>query len=226
MPMLKPLLVVALLISAVNAQTEVLIYQARTAVKRIGDGYEGSASFQEFLVWNLDDNHLSQIIFAKSGTEKFYSLTDGTPFVAGLDGARGRQHTTFSGAGGGDGRYTMEFNRGQNVNLNISSEGTWFFPGTFKGSGHVLNTSSGSRLTDYSRTAVFSEKRTKAANDSSLTEEEVVASLISELQLKGYINPDAAVTAASAPSGQTATNGAHQLPAYDLLFRAASEAGN
>ena len=68
--MLKPLLVVALLISAVNAQTEVLIYQARTAVKRIGDGYEVSASFQEFLVWNLDDNHLSQIIFAKSGTDR------------------------------------------------------------------------------------------------------------------------------------------------------------
>jgi hypothetical protein len=224
--MLKLLLVVALLISAFNAQTEVLIYQARTSVKRIGDGYEGSASFQEFLIWNLDDNHLSQIIFAKSGSEKFYSLTDGTPFVVGLDGSRGRQYTTFSWAGGGAGRHTMEFNRGQNVNLMISSEGTWFFPGTFKGSGHVLNTGTASRLTDYSRTAVFSEKRTKAANDSHQTEDEAVAGLMSELQLKGYINPDAAVAAASAPSGQTATNRAHRLPAYEHLFRATGHVGN
>lgn len=225
MPMLKLLLVVVLLTSAFNAQTEVLIYQARTAVKRIGEGFEGSASFQEFLVWNLDDNHVSQIIFAKSGTEKFYSLTDGTFFVVGLDGSRGRQYTTFSGAGGGDGRYTMEFNRGQNVNLRISSENVWSFPMVFKGSGHVLNTSAGSRLTDYSRTAVFSAKRTKAANDSNLTEEEAVASLVSELQLKGYVNPDATVAAAAASPNSTATNEARRWSAYDLLFRTASQAG-
>ena len=226
MPILKPILVVALLISAVNAQTAVLIYQARTTVKRIGDGLEGSSSFQEFLVWNLDDNHVSQIIFAKAGTEKFYSLTDGTPFVVGLDGSHGRQHTTFSGAGGGNGRSYMEFNRGQNANLTTFTDFTVSFPRMFKGSGHILNTSTAPRLTDYSRTAVFSPKRTVSANDAGLTEEEVIAVLETELQLKGYINPDAAVTAASAPSGRTATNGAHRLPAYDLLFRTASQAGN
>ena len=46
---------------------------------------------------------------------------------------------------------------------------------------------------------MFSEKRTKAANDSYQTEEGAAASLASELQLKGRIDPDAAISAGSAP---------------------------
>jgi len=138
--MLKQLFVAALFISALAAQAEVIVYQAKTATKRIGEGYEGNTSYQEYFVWNLDDNNVSIIIFAKFGLGKFYTTEAGAPNVVEYEGWRGRRYTTFSGAGGSDGRKSMEFNRGQNVNLRISSANTWFFPRTFKGSGQIINT--------------------------------------------------------------------------------------
>lgn len=227
MRMRKHLLVAALFMGAFQAQAEVVIYQARTSVKWTGNGFEASATFQEFLVWNLDGNHVSQIIFRKVGTEKRYSLDEGTPLLVVVDGSRGRQYTTFSGASGEDGRNVMEFNRGQNASLPIGFESAHFSPRVFKGTGHILNTTSVPLLTDYSRTAVFSAKRTQAANDAGQTEEEAVASLVAELQSNGYTDPDAAtLAAASAGSPSSSTAGKARLfSAYERFFRAAGQPG-
>jgi hypothetical protein len=218
MRILKHLIVAALFLGAFQTQAEVVIYQAKTSVKWTGEGFEGGATFQEFLVWNLDDNHVSQVFFRKVGTEKRYSLDEGTPLLVVVDGSRGRQYTTFSGASGGDGRNFMEFNRGQNANLPIGFESTYFFPRVFKGTGHILNTVSVPQLTDYSRTAVFSAKRTQAANDAGQTEEEAVASLVAELQSQGYIDPDAATLAA-------ASVGSRSAPTIGRFGRAISSSG-
>ncbi len=195
--MLKHLLVAVLFMGSFQASAEVVIYQGRTSLKHVGDGSESSSSSQAFFVWNLEDNHVSQIIFYTGTTQKLYSVSGAAPTVVELDGSRGRQYTTFSVIGVREGREQTEFNRGQNANLAISVESTYFFPRVFKGSGRTVNTASVPRLTDYSRTIVFSEKRTRTANDAALTEEEVVASLVTELQIKGYVDPNVGLVAAA-----------------------------
>lgn len=221
--MLKHVLVATLFISAMAARAEVIVYQAKTSTKRTGEGYEDKTSFQEYLVWNLDDNHVSQIIFAKFGLERFYYTDGWTPYVVQYDGLRGRRYTTFSGAGSTATRDLMEFNRGQNANLRTSLANIWSFPRTFKGSGQIINTVADPVLTEYTRTAVFSEKRTKAANDSSLTEPDVFVGLVIELQLKGYVSLDDSLAAASASTNKTATNATRRLSGYERMLRAAGQ---
>jgi len=50
-------------------------------------------------------------------------------------------------------------------------------------------------------------------------------SLLTELQLKGYVSLDAAASAASASANKTATNDTRRLSAYELMFRAARQTG-
>jgi hypothetical protein len=225
MRMLKHLLAAALFLGAFQAQAEVIIYQGRTSLKHIGDGFEGTSSSQAFFVWNLENNHVSQIVYYARGIEKLYSVSGAPPTVLVLDGSQGRQYTTFSVIGVREGREQTEFNRGQNALLATSAESTVSFPRAFKGSGHTVTTASAPRLTEYSRTLAFSEKRTKAANDAALSEEQVVESLVTELQVKGYSAPSPRVVAAAsdAGAGQATGTDANPASAYDVLPHAANQ---
>lgn len=180
---------------AVSASADVLVYQFRITSKNVGEGVEFSGSARGYMVWNLADNHVVYVTYWKAGAVNRYVETGGTPLVVTLTGFRGRQLTTFSTVGEEDGRYLMEFNRGYNATLKHRTGGTYFFPRTFKGTSHSLNTSVGPRLTDTTQTAVYSPARTIAANDAGTSAEDVVAGLRTELEAKGYLNMNFSATA-------------------------------
>jgi len=181
-------LVVLVMAGAASARADLLIYQYRTVNTAAGNSTEFTYSYRGYLIWDLASNHLSWVSYSVQGSTRRYSLTEGTPIVATVAGARGRNYTVFTGAGSSDGRYYQDFNRGQNVSLTHKTGQTIQFPRTFKGQSHTLLTGATPRVTDNLHVTVYSPARTKAANDTGQTTEDVVAGLQAELEAQGYTN--------------------------------------
>ena len=188
-------LILLVMAGVTSASADVLIYQVRNVTKNIGEGVEFSLSTRGYLVWDLANDHFTTIEMAVLSSGRRYQVSDGSPLVARASGWHGREFTTFSSAGGSGGRYYQDYNRGLNARLKIATDRTASYPRTFKGTLHIVNTSVGPRLTDYSRTFVFSAIRTIAANDAAKSEEEVVAELQAELEALGYSDFDSVAAA-------------------------------
>jgi len=191
-----------MLAGAASMRADVLIYDYRSSAKIIGDGLETSASRRGYMVWNLEDNRLTWLYYYSRNGSKRYSTSSGVPVVVSVTGKSNRQYTTYSGAGENDGQYFMEFTRGLNKLLRHHSALYTQFPRTFKGTGHALDTVTGPGLIDETHSAVYSPKRTIAANDAGRTQEDVVTALRAELEAKGYVD----VSSASASAGSISTS--------------------
>jgi hypothetical protein len=189
------LLLALALAGVTSASADVLIYQFRSVAKAIGEGVEFTSSTRGYLVWNLDDDHFTTLDAGVLSSGRYYKIADGSPLIVRASGWRNREFTTFSSAGGSNGRYLQDYNRGLDATLKLATGRTVRYPRTFKGTSHTLNTSVGPRLFDYARTFVYSSARTIAANDAGKTEEEVVAELRAELESRGYSDLDSYASA-------------------------------
>lgn len=185
---LLTLFVVCLGTTITSSAADVLVYQYRRVSMNIGQGVEFVSSSRGFLIWNLEDNHFTWVDSGVVDGQRRYRVTDASPLVVTASGWNGREFTSFSGTGSTNGRYFQEYYRGLNAHLKSAWNRSVFYPRTMKGNSHTIVTSIGPRLSDHAVTYVYSQARTIAANNASLSEDAVLATLRAELETKGYFD--------------------------------------
>jgi hypothetical protein len=92
-------------------------------------------------------------------------------------------------------------------------------PKVFKGYGNIVNLNEPTHLTEYTRTATYSVKRTVEANDEELAIEDLTALLETELQEKDYISFEATARAAGDARQPTITKRLFNLRFAEELMR-------
>jgi hypothetical protein len=209
--------------STLPSMADLAVYQSRVSVKGSGNGIEGAFSSQEFIIIDLESRDFSLITYGKIGTEKKYVIESGSPLTAFVEGSRNHTYSVFSSAGGEDGRYFMQFNKGRNSIVEVRTGADTTMPKVFKGYGNIINLNEPTRLTEYTRTATYSVKRTVAANDEELTIEDLTALIETELQEKDYTSLEATVQAAGDKFSPTATKRLLSLRFVDELMKTLPE---
>jgi hypothetical protein len=212
-------LALTLLVSTLPSIADLAVYQSRVSVKGSGGGVEGSLSMQEFIVIDLDSGEFSLITYWKIGIAKRYSIDTGVPLTAFVEGNRNRTYSLFTNVGEEDGRYFTEFSKGRNSVVELRTGADTFMPKVFKGYGNIVNLNEPTYLTEYTRTATYSAKRTVAANDDELTIEDLTALLETELQEKDYISFEATARAAGDAPQPAATNRLLNLRVVEELMK-------
>lgn len=158
----------------------------------IGAGRQEKITYSGIMIY---DTVSSNVTFVDWRSDKTYHVnTDTNLHFTTITGPESKTYTVITGSASGtdtNGFYHVDdyMIRGQNESLPIATNTTFVFPKSFTGSNNrnISPDENGQEwLETWGETMTFSASRTKSDNNDNLSSDEVVNTLVTGLQSKGY----------------------------------------
>jgi len=187
---LKSVSVLTLLLYAMLAQGDVIIYKTHQSGKQIGDGASGSFSATGYLVFDPVSREWVSIAGRAIGGMRYFEVEAPTAYVYSAEATGGKSYTILSGVFQGTNTMLQAsvLFYGQNAGLYLSATNR-AFSAPRSASGKYLAVSRGSPnqvVSDSIVSLTFDAKDTQSANAAGKTMSQVITDLKNTYLSKGY----------------------------------------
>jgi len=184
------LIVLAALLFVFRIHAALIEYSYTGKGTHIGGGSQETFIWSGIMIYDTVSSNVTFVDWQKS--DKTYGISTTTNFfhLTTITGSNSKTYTVVTRSESGtdtNGFYYLDdyMISGQNDTLQIATNASFVFPKRFNGSNN-RNINGEAGLSTSSETMTYSASRTKSDNDENLSSGDVVNTLVTELQSKGY----------------------------------------
>jgi hypothetical protein len=190
--MKQKMIILAVLLFVFRIHAALVEYSYKGEETHIGGGRQEKITYSGMMIY---DTVSSNVTFVDWRSDKTYHVnTDTNLHFTTVTGPESKTYTVITGSASGtdtNGFYHLDdyMISGENDTLSIAANTIFVFPKSFTGSNNrnISPDDNGNEwLETWGETMTFSEGRTKSDNEENLSSDEVVNTLVTGLQSKGY----------------------------------------
>jgi hypothetical protein len=190
--MKQKMMILAALLSIFRIHASLIEYSYTGKKTEIGAGNLETYTFSGIMIYDTVSSNVTFVDWLKNKT--FHVNKDTDLHFTTVTGTKAEIYTVITGSASGtdtNGFYHLDnyMISGKNETLQIAANATFVFPKNFTGSNNrsISPDDNGNEwLATWGEKMTFSASRTKSDNDENLSSDEVVNSLVTKLQGKGY----------------------------------------